>query len=48
MPDSLLQHSDIGANPGVAIDFLVRTTKRYRAQQLLDRLTNGSRQLSFR
>jgi hypothetical protein len=47
MPDSLLQHSDIGANPGVAIDFLVRTTKRYRAQQLLDRLTNGGRQLSF-
>jgi hypothetical protein len=47
MPDSLLQYSDIGANPGAAIDFLVRTTKRYRAQQLLDRLTNGSRQLSF-
>jgi hypothetical protein len=47
MPDSLLQYSDIGANPGVAIDFLVRTTKRYRAQQLLDRLTNGGRQLSF-
>ena len=47
MPDSLLRYRDIGEDPGAAIDFLVRSTKRHRAPKLLDRLTNGRRQLSF-
>ena len=46
MPDSLLQH-DCGGDPGAAIDLLVRNTQQYRAQQLLDTLTNAGRQLSF-
>jgi hypothetical protein len=47
MPDTLLQYGDIGTDPSAAIDFLARTAKRHRAQRLLDRLTNGSKQLSF-
>ena len=47
VPDNLTQYGHIGADPAAAIDHLVRNTRRCKADDILDRLTHGGRQLSF-
>ena len=47
IPDNLTQYAHIGANPSAAIEFLAHNTQRYKADDILERLTHGGRQLSF-